>query len=152
MIPLKIFFGAHLHIQVYPAFTDTCPFCEEERILKQDRANLISITPAQNYINRRLNEIKLYDTDGSRYFQDEFVRDDDDKEIIIPEYFPKTIDVKKVFYYRDRIGKLASYRTFFEYLNEFNNSNETNDIEIWMCVLLHEPKLIKIVEQRFNNN
>lgn len=141
IVPLSIYFGVHFHIQVYPAFTDICPFCEEERTLKKelDPKN-VPIAPVKDYIKKRLEEIKLFDTDGRSY--------ENSSDVLVeysglPSYIPIEINRYKLFEYRDKIGKLASYRTFAEYLQDFDN----NDWEIWMAILLHEPKLVKIIDQ-----
>jgi orotate phosphoribosyltransferase len=140
VVPLNIYFGVHFHIQVYPAFTDVCPFCEEERNLKKEKES--SNFPPEMvklYIEKRLKEIELYDTDGDLY-------DKHPNSIItfkgLPSYIPQDIDRFKLFEYRDKIGKLASYRTFKEYLEL-----EIGDWEIWIAILLHEPKLKKIIDQ-----
>ncbi|MCX6319890.1 MAG: phosphoribosyltransferase [Bacteroidetes bacterium] len=141
VVPLSIYFGVHFHIQVYPAFTDVCPFCEEERTLKKElESKNVPIAPVKEYIKKRLDEIKLFDTDGSSF---ENPSDLSIKYSGLPPYIPSEIDRYKLFEYRDKIGKLASYRTFAEYLQDFDN----NDWEIWIAILLHEPKLIKIIDQ-----
>lgn len=141
VIPVSIYFGAHFHIPVYPAFTDVCPFCEEERILKRERNSKNMLPqPVEEYIDRRLEEIRLYDADGSIYESDG--RNPAEYKGL-PSYIPKDIDRYKLFEYRDKLGKLASFRTFREYLEGF----EDTDLEIWVAIILHEPKLIRVIEQ-----
>jgi len=140
IVPLNIFFGAHFHIQVYPAFTSNCPFCEELQHLKTEM-NLNPPEPVARYIRNRAEDLDVFETDGLRY---ENFRHSDGKLFNgLPPYLPQDIDRRKLFLYRDKIGKLSSYRTFKEYLQGFKDNN----LEIWIAVLLHEPKLSKTIEQ-----
>ncbi|MES2559405.1 MAG: phosphoribosyltransferase [Bacteroidota bacterium] len=143
IIPLSIYFGAHFHIQVYPISSDNCPFCEEIKSLEADAEKLLKypLQPVTEFIEKRKSEIQIFETDGLRF--EDYQEETDKKYEGLPDYLPMDIDKKLLFLYRDKIGKLATYRTFKEYLVDFENDN----LEIWIAVILHEPKLLKTIEQ-----
>ncbi len=143
IIPLHIYFGAHFHIQVYPISSDNCPFCEEIKSLEKDKEELqkYPLQPVSEFIEKRKSEIQIFETDGVKY--EDYQEETDKQYAGLPDYLPIDIDKRELFLYRDKIGKLATYRTFKEYLIGF----ESDNLEIWMAIILHEPRLLKTIEQ-----
>lgn len=137
VVPIEIYFGVHLHIPSFAAFTSACPFCNE--IEKLD--TLLNSNPpnaAKTYIQKRKEDLQLYETDGILFTQS--VKDESNLPkcyVGLPPYFPKGIDIKSIYHLRDRLGRLETYRLFTEYINSFENDNFNDDsLEIYLAVIL----------------
>lgn len=132
-IPISIYFGAHFHIPVYSPLRH-CPFCHEKSILEKElNDNIAPPDAAKNYITRRINELGLFETDGTPLDGNNHSYDG------VPNYIPKEFDLKKLFLARDTIGKIDTYRLYRDYIKD---SYEQIEIDYYLAVILHEPRLI----------
>lgn len=136
LIPIQIFFGIHLHIPVYSATKTNCYLCQETSYLKSIKnKNFPDIfNEIEEYINDRLKEINLYDTNTKDYNG-------------IPDYFPNDIDVTSIYKARDIIGRFDSYRIFMEDNQELiNNLINEIGIEPIVALIIHEPVLVNSIK------
>jgi len=158
---LNIFFGTNLHILSYQT-QEMCPMCREIKLLEKYKKDYEDKIPqeAKNYIECRLNEIKLQDN-GDRKSS---------------EYIPKIkgtdkYDFKEIFIVRDELGKLDGHRFYEDYFNDLENLcgnytinllNKNNDEHLFstntdnktdlkkfeqiLICLMHEPRLISTIK------
>jgi len=151
IVPLELVFGICLNIPVFTSAV-SCPFCEE---LQQYTTMIEASYPrptidVEAYVEMRRKELRCMHS--SREVLDNI------------SYIPRRrndqqVDSKRIFYARDLLGKIDSYRFFPEYF-EWAESLEKDirDNSSWMadailkrdveCVLiciLHEPNLHHVV-------
>lgn len=155
---VNIYFGTYICIPAYLPTSKTCPFCMEINFLENvsnDHYNLPNESSITEYINFRLKEIKLVKN----------------KEEINESWLPKDrvtnkIPVKKIFYKREEIGRVDSYRFFedifipfdkivksiYEDKNWFQKNEIREDMELTLICILIEPQLVRLFANLLRNN
>ena len=132
-IPITIYFGTHFHIPVYSPLKH-CPFCYETTIINDELNSKVPPPDSvKRYLNKRINEISLCDTDGSPLESENILCNG------TPSYFPKSINFKKLFLARDVIGKIDTYRLYRDYIKD---NYDKIEIDYYLAVVLHETRLI----------
>jgi hypothetical protein len=157
--PLDIYFGTYLSIPAYIPTSKTCPFCAEIDFLNNISNNHYSFDLYKNrleeFVSYRIEEIKLLSNKI------------DNKGIAIPKSKNRNESIiKEVFYVREKLGRVDSYRFYKEIFDSFDSlvTNIQNspdwyliddikkEIEIILICIFVEPDLIRLCENLLRNN
>ncbi len=143
-IPIDIYFGAHLNIPSYSANSEDCPHCKGYRLYEKQLKIKDLPDAVKSHLKKGLQILKPV-----KYREISLIGD-----AYIIEYLPKSLDVKKMYIYRDFLGKIMHQETSnksydVDGINYKNPIKEysAEDLEIYLSILLHEPNFIPILRK-----